>query len=118
MFSWAASLVSQLDIFLGYSGVRVFRKLWLGYFRAGNASEVLETARVVYKEHYARVRRLVPSEQLLEYELGSGWKPLCDFLEKDKPEVEFPWINEAAALRKKMGIVLGSRIREAGRKLI
>jgi hypothetical protein len=54
MFSWAASIVDQLDVFLGYAGVRMFRKIWLAYFRARNASEVLENARIVYRKHYAR----------------------------------------------------------------
>jgi hypothetical protein len=72
MFSGAASIVGQLDVFLGYAGVGVFSKIWLANFRARNASEVLENARVVYGEHYAPVRRLVPPERLLNYKLGSG----------------------------------------------
>jgi hypothetical protein len=38
---WLASFNSdQLDVLLGYVGAHAFRKLWLGYFRASNASEV------------------------------------------------------------------------------
>jgi hypothetical protein len=47
-------MVGQLDMFLGYSGVHAFRELWLWYFRASNASEVLENAKLVYQEHYER----------------------------------------------------------------
>jgi hypothetical protein len=59
MFNRAASIVDQLDVFLGYAGVRMSRKIWLAYFRTRNASEVLENARVVYREHYARRGHLV-----------------------------------------------------------
>ena len=87
----------------------------MGYFRAENASEVLENAKFVYEEHYVRVRCFV---QLLNYKLGSDWKPLCNFLGKEEPKVDFPWVNEAASVRKKMGIVIVSRLGEAGRKVI
>ena len=67
----------------------------------------------VYSEHYNRIKRLVPADRLLEYNLGSGWQSLCDFLGKDEPPVDFPWINEAAALQVKMHNVINARLREA-----
>lgn len=36
----------------------------------------------------------MPKERLLDYELGLGWKPLCDFLGKDIPRKPFPHLNE------------------------
>ncbi|KAJ7855678.1 hypothetical protein B0H13DRAFT_1488298, partial [Mycena leptocephala] len=39
---------------------------------------------------------------LLEYKLESGWDPLCQILGKEVPDVPFPRINEAAALKSKM----------------
>jgi Sulfotransferase domain len=41
------------------------------------------------------MRKLVPSERLLTYELGSGWEPLCKFLGRDVPNVPFPHLNES-----------------------
>lgn len=41
----------------------------------------------------------------MEFELGSGWGPLCEFLGKDVPDTPFPWINETAALHEKIGII-------------
>ena len=55
----------------------------------------------VCREHYAFVRRITPKERLLEYKLGSGWEPLCEFLGKSVPDVPFPRINETAALNEK-----------------
>jgi hypothetical protein len=34
--------------------VHAFRKLWLRYFHASNASKVLKDAKLVYQEHYER----------------------------------------------------------------
>jgi hypothetical protein len=47
-------MIGRLDVFLGYVGMHAFRKLWLGYFRASNAFEVLKNAKLVYQEHYER----------------------------------------------------------------
>jgi hypothetical protein len=52
-----------------------------------------------YREHYAIVRDLVPKERLLEYKLGSGWEPLCEFLGKPVPDVPFPHLNESKDLK-------------------
>lgn len=48
-----------------------------------------------YKELHEEVRSLVPAERRLEFQLGDGWKLLCDFLGKEvPPNVDFPWVNE------------------------
>lgn len=39
------------------------------------------------------IRGLVPSERLLEWEVGDGWEPLCKFLGKPVPDVPFPHAN-------------------------
>jgi hypothetical protein len=90
MFRRPVEIVGELNLFLDYAGVRVFRKTWLAYFRARNASEVLENVRVVYSEHYARVRRLVPTERLSNYELGSGSKPLLRIPGEGRTGRRFP----------------------------
>ena len=48
-----------------------------------------------YRKHYALVRSLVPKDRLLEYKLGDGWEPLCDFLGKPVPNVPFPHVNDS-----------------------
>ena len=52
-----------------------------------------------YREHYAIIRDLVPEEKRLEYKLGSGWEPLCEFLGKPVPDVPFPHLNESKDLK-------------------
>ena len=46
-----------------------------------------------YREHNARVKAVIPQEQLLIYSVKQGWKPLCEFLGFDVPEQEFPCEN-------------------------
>lgn len=48
-----------------------------------------------YKEYYEEIRSIVPKDRLLEYKMGEGWKPLCDFLEVPVPEgKKFPRTND------------------------
>lgn len=112
MSDWKGSVIAKLDQFLGYAGLRCFSKLWLGYLRATNGSDLLEMVIPGYGEHYKRMRHLVPRERILNYEPGLGWEPLCDFLEKEKPLVKFPKAEV------KMITVMMSRLEEARRKLI
>lgn len=53
--------------------------------------------KVVYQEHYASVRALVPPESLLEYHIAEGWAPLCEFLGHEKPTMPFPQGNDGEA---------------------
>lgn len=52
----------------------------------------------VLKEHNDMIRSLVPKERLLEYHVGDGWKPICDFLDCDVPDRPFPSGNEKDVL--------------------
>ncbi|KAL7917680.1 hypothetical protein ACQKWADRAFT_306226 [Trichoderma austrokoningii] len=65
-----------------------------GSFRARNVREARNNAQAVYEEHYAAVRKIVPPENLLEFNLEDGWAPLCTFLGKEIPDVPFPHLND------------------------
>ena len=48
-----------------------------------------------YVEHYKLVRKVCPPERLLEFKLGSGWEPLCEFLGTEIPgDVPYPNVND------------------------
>lgn len=74
-------------------------------YRADSRAEILETMRDVYREHYAAIRQAARPGQLLEYKLGSGWEPLCEFLGKPVPDVPFPRINDSAEFAEKIRLV-------------
>ena len=67
-----------------------------------------EHAIKVYKELHEEVRRLVPKEsgRLLEYKLGMGWEPLCEFLGTEVPSKPFPKINESAEFEERMQLII------------
>jgi len=46
-----------------------------------------------YEAHNKAVLDLIPTEQLLVYQVSEGWEPLCKFLEVESPTMEFPRTN-------------------------
>ena len=46
-----------------------------------------------YEAHCADVIESVPAKQLLVYEPGQGWGPLCEFLGCDEPSEDYPSVN-------------------------
>ena len=59
-------------------------------------------AKSVFERHNAEVRRRVPPEKLLVYEVKDGWEPLCDFLGVGVPEGPFPRLNDTASMRRRV----------------
>lgn len=47
----------------------------------------------VYTDHIETVKRTIPPERLLVYDVSQGWEPLCKFLGVPVPDVEFPRTN-------------------------
>lgn len=76
-----------------------------GKWHAKTKEEMRANLRAVYHEHYDTIRAVTPPERLLEYELGSGWEPLCKFLGKPVPNEPFPRINEKKALQEWIAII-------------
>ncbi|KOC11255.1 hypothetical protein AFLA70_79g003651 [Aspergillus flavus AF70] len=67
--------------------IRAFTDYFQGDFQLHGVS--------VYESHYKMVRKMVPRENLLEYQIQDGWEPLCKFLGKNIPsEVPFPNGND------------------------
>ena len=53
----------------------------------------------LYEQNIRDVQAAFSSDRLLSYELGSGWEPLCQFLDKPIPEVTFPKTNSTEEFR-------------------
>jgi hypothetical protein len=74
------------------------RIVWEGTFqgRFEDRSFAIE----VFNRHNEQVRRDVPADRLLVYEVRDGWGPLCAFLGVPVPEGKpFPHLNDAAEFR-------------------
>ncbi|KAL8904377.1 MAG: hypothetical protein Q9207_003302 [Kuettlingeria erythrocarpa] len=84
-----------------------------GWMEAHSKKEMQDKARGKCKEHYAMIKRVTPPGRLLIFKLEDGWEPLCSFLEKPIPNVEFPRVNESAALAEKIRLIARRGIRNA-----
>ena len=49
----------------------------------------------VFNKHNEAVISSFDPERLLVFELGSGWEPLCAFLDVDLPDQPYPWGNSS-----------------------
>ena len=45
-------------------------------------------------------------KKVLEWTPEDGWEPLCEFLGKEVPKVEFPRLNEGEEIRKLKGVLV------------
>ena len=66
----------------------------------------------VYHRHNEYVRRIVPSERLLEFDPKDGWEPLCRFLDIAVPTDEagkklpYPHENDTEKIRRGINIFI------------
>ena len=56
----------------------------------------------VFERHNAEVKRRVPHDRLLVYEVKAGWEPLCEFLGVEEPDEPFPRLNDTAEMRRRI----------------
>ena len=71
----------------------------------------------VYERHNAEVRAAIAPERLLDYDVASGWGPLCDFLGVAAPEGPMPKANSTEEFQARIAKTLaeaGARPWEAG----
>jgi hypothetical protein len=83
-------------------------RTWVrGKFQSNSKKELEGKAKIVYKEHYEMIRKVTPKERLLDFKLGDGWEPLCEFLGKEVPKgIEFPRINDKEDFKRRSNIML------------
>jgi hypothetical protein len=56
----------------------------------------------VYERHNQRVRESISADRLLVYETGSGWGPLCTFLQCPIPDTPYPHSNTREEFRARL----------------
>lgn len=81
--------------------------IWDGTFHGRFADR--DHALRVFDEHIAAVRREIPAERLLVFEVAQGWAPLCDFLGVPVPDAPFPRLNDRASFLAKQQARLAAR---------
>ena len=79
---------------------RVVDLVWIGTFN-GKFNDK-QYAINIYNQHIENVKRTVPKDQLLIFNVKEGWEPLCKFLNKEIPEnTPFPRGNTTADKHKR-----------------
>lgn len=94
---WVPGVVAANDLYRGW--------MQLSAERFGVKAEPSEE---LYHAHSEWVKSVVPRERLLVFKCQDGWRPLCEFLGRQRPN-PFPHGNEAGYLRyyKRVAMVLG-----------
>ena len=118
VFNPVTRIIAQFDShFVGKLGSTAGR--WTkGWFGARSKVEMQEKTREKYREYYALVERVTPIGRLPQYRLDQGWESLCEFLDRPIPDVDFPRVNEAAALKEKIGLIARRGIHNALRSSV
>lgn len=81
-----------------------------GMFEVAGSS--LEESVEFYNHWNEEVKRTVPADRLLVFNVKQGWKPLCDFLNLPEPKQPFPNVNDTKSMQRMfntldlMGIVV------------
>jgi hypothetical protein len=80
-----------------------FQRAFLNSVRiAFNNDYSKETAIAFFNNHNEKIKKLVPPERLLIFNVMEGWEPLCNFLGVPVPNEPFPWANVAYAEGEKL----------------
>ena len=77
--------------------------IWVGLFK--NKFSDRESAKLVYYEHIRSVKKIIPTDKLLIYNVKEGWGPLCEFLDVEVPGIPFPKVNDTAEMLRKFAII-------------
>ncbi len=95
--SWVGPFVPRVRLFTRM----LDRVIWDGMFRG--RFEDKPFAIEVFNLHNEQVRRVVPADRLLVYEVQEGWGPLCAFLGVPVPQGKpFPHLNDSVEFRSQM----------------
>ncbi|KAL8707454.1 MAG: hypothetical protein Q9225_007751 [Loekoesia sp. 1 TL-2023] len=92
----------------------MFAKIWHETYKG----DFIKHGKSAFREHYAKIRELVPEDRLLIYHVSDGWGPLCKFLDVPKPEQPFPKGNDLDVFYKRFQADSWYTGKEIGLKLL
>ncbi|BFZ61737.1 hypothetical protein YB2330_002812 [Saitoella coloradoensis] len=115
--SWYTSTINSIVKGMNHPGMKVLAQIDYVFLRRwyGMVSRMMDgffegsferNGKRVFKEHYEKVREVVPKENMLEYTAGQGWGPLCEFLGVEAPSTPYPRVNETASFDERIQLIL------------
>ncbi len=81
----------QWDVYMS-----MMSEMWARSGLIENADTTAEEMAVAMERYHQGVQDAVPAERLLVWSVSDGWEPLCEFLEVDVPDADFPRVNDSA----------------------
>jgi len=78
--------------------------IWDGFFES--KFEDKEHTLRIYHRHIETVKKTIPKERLLVFNVKEGWQPLCDFLGQAVPQIPFPRTHQRTEFNKAMDLLL------------
>lgn len=84
----------------------VEKYLWVGKYKGQfkNREQTID----IYKKFNEDIKKDIPEEKLLIYNIADGWEPLCSFLGVYVPDVEFPHKNQRKNFQEKFKTLLAT----------
>lgn len=96
---WLLRGVPFLRRFMEMQDGMFWETLFEGQFE--NRHRALE----IFDEYTEDVKRTVPAEKLLIFNVAEGWQPLCQFLDVPIPDTPFPHVNDKATMQRRLQIL-------------
>ena len=96
---WFEKVVYPIRMFI----VMQVNLIWVGLFK-NNFSD-RDSTKLVYYEHIESVKKIIPADKLLIYNVKEGWEPLCEFLDVDVPDIPFPKVNDTVEMLRNFAII-------------
>jgi hypothetical protein len=116
VYSPILPLIARFDPYFVGPLVRLHQGWAKGWMKSYSADEMRANARGMFREHYEMVKRVTEPERLLVFEMSEGWEPLCRFLGKEVPDVEFPRVNDTDALNATMRMVAWRGVKNGAKR--
>lgn len=87
---------------------KLVRKMILEQTFGGSTADE-ELAIAVLERHNEELKRAIPDERLLVYEVDQGWEPLCGFLGMAVPDEPFPKVNTTEEFVGRLASIQGAK---------
>jgi len=93
---WLRKIIPTINYFSKMESRLIWERLFEGRFE--DRQWTLE----FFEAYTAKVKRSVPAERLLIFNIKDGWEPLCAFLDLPVPDVPFPFVNDRAEFKSRI----------------
>lgn len=93
---WLQNIVKPIGRFTEIQEKLIWQNLFEGRFE--NRARAIE----IFEQRTEEVKRIVPADRLLIFNVKEGWAPLCRFLDVPAPNAPFPHVNDRKEMLKRL----------------